>query len=112
VGDIRARVLRELPRDSAVKAIKAVEEGRVIKYVVEGGGPSFWVVRGEERDYLILGDFFCTCMDFYISSLTSGVRRMCYHLAARKIAEAEGKFRERVISASKALSILEELSSF
>jgi len=111
VGPARARILRELPRDSAIKAIRAVEEGRVIKYVVEGGGPSFWVVRGEERDYLIFGDFFCTCTDFYISSLTSGARKMCYHLAAKKIAEAEGRFREEVVSIGEALSILEELSS-
>ncbi len=70
------------------RAIKAVEEKRVKKYVFKPGGKSLWIVIGKTRKYLVIPDFYCSCDDFYFNVVTRKKRQICYHILARKIAEA------------------------
>lgn len=71
-----------------LRAIKAVEEKRVKKYVFKPSGKSLWVVVGKTRKYLVIPDFYCSCDDFYFNVVTRNKRQICYHILARKIAEA------------------------
>ena len=68
------------------KALEALEENRVKKYVFKPSGRTVWIVVGRERDYLIMAEAeFCTCDDFYFRVLDKKVH-LCYHLIAQKIA--------------------------
>ena len=85
--------LYELFGQRFTKALDAVTEGRVKKYVFKPSGRTVWIVVGRERDYLIMPEAeFCTCDDFYFRVLDRKVH-MCYHLLTQKIAQNLGWFR-------------------
>jgi predicted nucleic acid-binding Zn finger protein len=68
------------------KALEALKENRVKKYVFKPSNRVVWIVVGRERDYLIMPEAeFCTCDDFYFRVLDRKVH-LCYHLIAQKIA--------------------------
>jgi len=84
--------LYELFGQRFTKALDAVTEGRVKKYVFKPSGRIVWIVVGRERDYLIMPEAeFCTCDDFYFRVLDKKVH-MCYHLLTQKIAQNLGWF--------------------
>jgi predicted nucleic acid-binding Zn finger protein len=62
-----------------VKALAALDEGRVKKYL------DFFVVQGATSEYIIDEDF-CTCGDFLYRG------RGCWHLLAVRFARATGLF--------------------
>lgn len=73
-------------------AYKAVEEGKVKKYIFHPSGRTVWIVAGKERDYQILPlANFCSCFDFYFRVIGHETS-FCYHLIAQKLAEALGKY--------------------
>lgn len=63
------------------KALRAVEEGRVKRYL------DFFVVVGYEDEYVVDGEF-CTCDDFLYR------RHECVHILAVRIALAAGACEE------------------
>lgn len=72
------------------KALEALEENRVKKYVFKPSGRTVWIVVGRERDYLIMAEAeFCMCDDFYFRVLDKKIH-LCYHLIAQKIARNLG----------------------
>ncbi|MDR0471230.1 MAG: hypothetical protein LBH79_05860 [Nitrososphaerota archaeon] len=74
------------------KALEALREGRVKKYIFKPSGRVVWIVVGRERDYLIMPEAaFCTCDDFYFRVLDRQVH-MCYHLLTQKLAQNLGWF--------------------
>jgi predicted nucleic acid-binding Zn finger protein len=74
------------------KALEALKENRVKKYVFKPSNRVVWIVVGRERDYLIMPEAeFCTCDDFYFRVLDKKVH-LCYHLIAQKIARNLGWF--------------------
>jgi predicted nucleic acid-binding Zn finger protein len=74
------------------KALEALKENRVKKYVFKPSGRIVWIVVGRERDYLLMPEAeFCTCDDFYFRVLDRKVH-LCYHLIAQKIARNLGWF--------------------
>ncbi|HLN89776.1 MAG TPA: hypothetical protein VK253_06890 [Candidatus Binatia bacterium] len=84
--------LYELFGSRFTKALDAVKEGRVKKYVFKPSCRTVWIVVGRERDYLIMPEAeFCTCDDFYFRVLDKKVH-MCYHLLTQKIAQNLGWF--------------------
>jgi predicted nucleic acid-binding Zn finger protein len=79
--------LYELFGQRFTKALDALKEKRVKKYIFKPSGRIVWIVIGKERDYLIMPEAeFCTCDDFYFRVLDKKVH-MCYHLLAQKIAQ-------------------------
>jgi predicted nucleic acid-binding Zn finger protein len=62
------------------KALAAIDEGKVVKYL------DFFVVEGRTSSYIVEDDF-CTCSDFLYRG------RTCWHLLAVRIAEASGSYR-------------------
>jgi len=79
-------VLYELFNQRFTKALDALKENRVKKYVFKPSGRTIWIVVGRERDYLIIPEAeFCTCDDFYFRVMDKKVH-LCYHLIAQKIA--------------------------
>jgi predicted nucleic acid-binding Zn finger protein len=72
------------------KALEALKENRVKKYIFKPSNRIVWIVIGRERDYLIMPQAeFCTCDDFYFRVLDKQVH-LCYHLIAQKIASNLG----------------------
>jgi predicted nucleic acid-binding Zn finger protein len=84
--------LYELFGQRFTKALDALKENRVKKYVFEPSQRIVWIVIGKERDYLIMPEAeFCTCDDFYFRVLDKKAH-MCYHLLSQKIAQNLGWF--------------------
>jgi predicted nucleic acid-binding Zn finger protein len=78
--------LYELFGQRFTKALGALKENRVKKYVFKPSGRTVWIVIGRERDYLIMPEAeFCMCDDFYFRVLDKKIH-LCYHLIAQKIA--------------------------
>jgi len=78
--------LYELFGQRFTKALDALKENRVKKYVFKPSGRTVWIVIGRERDYLIMPEAeFCMCDDFYFRVLDRKIH-LCYHLIAQKIA--------------------------
>ena len=78
--------------ERARKAVEAVKEGRVKKYVFRPSSKTYWVVVGRARDYLVLPGKYCTCDDFFINVVTRSKVKSCYHLIAQEVAQREGQF--------------------
>lgn len=69
------------------KALEAVKDRRVKKYVFKPSNRVVWIVVGRGRDYLIMpAADFCTCDDFYFRVMDRQIH-LCYHLIAQKVAE-------------------------
>jgi predicted nucleic acid-binding Zn finger protein len=82
--------LYELFGQRFTKALNALKENRVKKYVFKPSGRKVWIVVGRERDYLIMPEAeFCMCDDFYFRVLDKKIH-LCYHLIAQKIARNLG----------------------
>jgi len=82
--------LYELFGQRFTKALCALKENRVKKYVFKPSGRTVWIVIGRERDYLIMPEAeFCMCDDFYFRVLDKEIH-LCYHLIAQKIARNLG----------------------
>jgi predicted nucleic acid-binding Zn finger protein len=82
--------LYELFGQRFTKALNALKENRVKKYVFKPSGRKVWIVIGRERDYLIMPEAeFCMCDDFYFRVLDKKIH-FCYHLIAQKIARNLG----------------------
>ncbi|MHA2310926.1 MAG: hypothetical protein ACXADF_05475 [Candidatus Thorarchaeota archaeon] len=76
-----------------IRALRAVEEGRTIKYTFQPSGSTKWVVRGQRREYLVVPQVFCTCRSFYHSVVIDREISMCYHLLAQRIAEIRKQYK-------------------
>ncbi|MFW9886534.1 MAG: hypothetical protein ACFFER_00015 [Candidatus Thorarchaeota archaeon] len=76
-----------------IRALRAVEEGRAIKYLFEPSKTTKWVVRGQRREYLVIPQVFCTCRSFYHSVVIEREIDMCYHLLAQRIAEIRDQYK-------------------
>lgn len=75
-----------------VRAMRAVEEGKVRKYSFTPSEIIRWTVVGRSREYLVIPEVFCSCRDFYQSVVIQRESKMCYHLLAQKIGEIRGQF--------------------
>jgi len=72
------------------KALEALKESRVKKYVFQPSGRIVWIVVGKQRDYLVMpAADYCSCSDFYFLFHRGHV---CYHIIAQKLSEATGQF--------------------
>ena len=75
-----------------VRALRAVEEGKVRKYCFLPSEVTRWTVIGRTKEYLVIPDVFCSCRDFYQSVVIHRTAKMCYHLLAQKISEIRGLY--------------------
>jgi predicted nucleic acid-binding Zn finger protein len=76
-----------------VKALRAVEEGKIIRYDFGPSESVTWIAKGQSRQYLIIPEIYCTCRSFYQEVVISRETNMCYHLLAQRIAEIRGQFK-------------------
>ena len=86
--------LNRLCSDRFWKAIKAVANDLVKRYVFEPSGRETWIVVGKNRDYRVLSEIYCDCEDFYINVIVKRSVDFCYHILAQILAEALGTFSE------------------
>ena len=72
------------------KALEALNEIRIKKYIFQPSGRVVWIVVGKNRDYLVMPEIdYCSCYDFYFQFDRGHV---CYHIIAQKLAEAIDMF--------------------
>jgi predicted nucleic acid-binding Zn finger protein len=72
------------------KALDALNDSRIKRYVFQPSGRIVWIVVGKERDYLVMPVIdYCSCDDFYYQ-FDHG--HICYHIIAQKLAESTGRF--------------------
>lgn len=94
------------------RAIKAIEEKRIMKYIFKPSGKYLWVVVGKTRKYLVIPDFYCSCDDFYFNVVTRRKRQLCYHILARKIAEILGLYETIYVSDTFYKNLLDEIKLY
>ncbi|MEM3587613.1 MAG: hypothetical protein QXO71_09860 [Candidatus Jordarchaeaceae archaeon] len=70
------------------KALRTITERRVTKHTFKPSNKQIWTVSGKNRDYLIISDFYCTCDDFYLNVVIRKKIKVCYHILAKRLAEA------------------------
>jgi predicted nucleic acid-binding Zn finger protein len=70
------------------KALRIITEKRVTKHIFKPSNKQIWIVSGKNRDYLIISDFYCTCDDFYLNVVIRKKIKVCYHILAKRLAEA------------------------
>jgi predicted nucleic acid-binding Zn finger protein len=76
------------------KALQAVANDLVKKYVFGPSGRAVWIVVGKTREYPVLSEIYCDCEDFYINVIVKRRADVCYHILAKILAEALGVFSE------------------
>ena len=92
IDDQHRHMLNKMYGERQNRAIKAVEEGRVKKYIFQPSGRIVWIVVGTERDYQIIPSVkYCICDDFYFHVISHEIG-LCYHLLAQMLSEALDKF--------------------
>ena len=74
-----------------VRALRAVEEGKIVKYHFLPSESETWIVKGR-RQYLVIPEVYCTCRSFYQEVVISREINMCYHLLAQRIAEIREQY--------------------
>jgi len=113
-GCLSGKVLEELSLEFGERfwrALRAVAERRVKKYVFEPSGRRLWVVVGRRQDYLIISDFYCSCEDFYLNVVVRRKTFMCYHLLAKRLAEALKVYETYMLSDEEFEPLVEEWKS-
>ena len=103
------RFLSLLSERSREKVFWVLNNRRVTKYVFKPSGRELWVVSGEGGDYLVLVDYYCACLDFYLESLVRIRRAYCYHIIAKKIAELTGSYRTYEVPDSEFENLVNDL---
>lgn len=91
------------------RAIKAVVQHNVYKYVFRPSGRVLWIVVGRQKDYLIYPDMYCSCSDFYLNSVVRKKVDACYHILARILAEFLGFYDVLYASDDEYVSLFNEL---
>jgi predicted nucleic acid-binding Zn finger protein len=86
--------LARLCGDRFWKALKAVANDLVKKYIFEPSGREAWIVVGKARDYRVLSEIYCDCEDFYINVIVKRSTDLCYHILAKILAESIRVFSE------------------
>ncbi len=77
-----------------VRALRAVEEGKVVKYHFLPSESETWIVKGR-RQYLVIPELYCTCRSFYQEVVISREINLCYHLLAQRIAEIREEYQDQ-----------------
>lgn len=75
-----------------VKALRTVEEGKVVKYKFNPSESVTWIVSGRGRQYLVIPELYCTCRSFYQEVVISRETNLCYHLLAQRIADIRQEY--------------------
>lgn len=78
-----------------VKALRAVEERKIIKYKFNPSESLTWIVMGRGRQYFVIPELYCTCRSFYQEAVISREANLCYHLLAQRIAEIRNEYESR-----------------
>ncbi|NHI93573.1 MAG: hypothetical protein EAX96_13885 [Candidatus Lokiarchaeota archaeon] len=94
------------------KALQAINEERVHKYIFEPSNRIVWIVTGTERDYWIIPDIYCNCNDFYINVISKNKYDACYHLLAKVLSEKLGnKYKVWKLKDDRYINLMNEWKS-
>jgi len=75
-----------------LQALKIITEDKVKKYIFVPSGLEIWIVVGKTRDYLILDNYYCSCVDYMMNVALRKNRSFCYHLLAKMLAESLNQY--------------------
>jgi predicted nucleic acid-binding Zn finger protein len=91
-----------------IRALRSVEENRVIKYKFTPSDTTVWIVKGKSREYVAIPETYCTCRAFYQDVVMTREVKLCYHLLAQLIAEIRGSYQTIEASDSERRRLLIE----
>lgn len=100
-GKITANLMREFENllgERFRKALTAVKEGAVKRFIFCPSLREVWIVVGRNREYEVIPRIYCNCEDFYINAIARRKIDLCYHLLAQAIAEALGEYSTYLVS--------------
>ena len=78
-----------------VKALRTVDEGKIVRYHFHPSDSVTWIVKGRRRQYLVIPELYCTCRSFYQEAVIARETNMCYHLLAQRIAEIREEYKTK-----------------
>lgn len=93
------------------KSLRAITEKRVAKYVFKPSNKQIWIVSGKNRDYLVISDFYCSCDDFYLNVVIRKKNKLCYHILAKRLAEALDLYNSYNLSDDKYEKLMQKLKT-
>ena len=111
---IDGKTLKELHDtygEKFIDALKAVLEVRVKKYIFKPSNFTLWIVVGRHGDYVIFSDIYCSCFDFFMNVILRKENHTCYHILAKKLAEALEVYEIFILPDTKYKKLIEEWRS-
>ncbi|MFW9922441.1 MAG: hypothetical protein ACFFDW_04035 [Candidatus Thorarchaeota archaeon] len=100
--------LEKLFGERVKKALEIIGEKRIMKYHFQPSGIVRWVVKGDEKNYLVIEQTFCSCKDFLFTAILKREVPSCYHLLAREVAEKIEQYQEVVVSDNEYPMLMDE----
>ncbi len=100
--------LESLSPDMSLKALEIVNRG-IVKYIFNPSNRIVWVVRGNEKEYLIYPRLFCSCKSFYKSVVSEKRNVVCKHIIAQLISEALQTYQTKEAKDEEFKALLKEL---
>ncbi len=83
------------------RAWELLKSRKIIKYIFRPSGRIRWIVKGKEREYLILpSTSFCDCYDFYFG-VVYGESLACQHLIAHSLAVTLNDYKVKAVADSQ-----------
>jgi len=112
MGAINGMILESLVQeygDRFWRALRAVGEHAVNKYIFQPSGQVAWIVVGKSREYLIsLEDKYCPCDDFYLNVVLKKKFDVCYHILAKMLAVSLNIYNEYKVEDERYPDLIEE----
>ncbi len=93
----------------AKRALEAVSQGKVKRYVFIPSRDSIWCVVGREREYLVIPYCYCSCEDHLISVIVNRSTSFCYHILAVLLARITKRYTEVIEEDTAYHKVVKEL---
>ncbi|RLG50560.1 MAG: hypothetical protein DRN96_00905 [Thermoproteota archaeon] len=90
------KTIADMYGSRAKRALEAVMQGKVKKYVFTPSGDVIWCVVGREREYLVIPYCYCSCEDHLMSVVVNRSVPFCYHILAVLVAQITRRYKEIV----------------
>jgi len=94
--------------DKVDKVLKVIKRG-ITKYTFNPSRRVVWIALGENDEYLLYPNLYCSCQDFYKAVVIQRRRSFCKHLLAQVICEFLPDFKESELEDDKFNDFIEDL---
>jgi len=89
--DLKEELVKLIGNERMNDVFEYINENRVKKYIFTPSKRELWVVYGKSGYYLIYPMEFCSCIDYYKTSIINNKKNFCKHLLAQAIINETSK---------------------